>query len=177
MLHFWHFWPIYHFWTPTAPPFIRLWQLFSPDLFYVLSDMRLPSCNVVGIRLTARRMLKVAIRPRFDRPPENFQVQRVKYKEKPKILKNDQGPLKRVKNMFSRYVTFLTFLANVPFLNPHSSPIYTTMTTIFTRSLLRTVWYETAKLQRYGCNINCTAIAQSSHQTSIWPTARKFLSH
>src|SRR5664279_3961150 len=68
--------------------------------------MRLPSCNVVGIRLTARRMLKVAIRPRFDRPPENFQVQRVKYKVKPKILKNDQGPLKREKNVFWAILIF-----------------------------------------------------------------------
>src|SRR5664279_6645749 len=98
--------------------------------------MRQPSCNVVVITLTVRRLLKVAVRPRFDHPPKISQVQRVKYKGKPKILKNDQGPLKRVKNMFPRYVTFLTFLAKLPFLDPHSSPIYTTMTTIFTKSLL-----------------------------------------
>src|SRR5664279_2921039 len=68
--------------------------------------MRQPSCNVVVITLTVRRLLKVAVRPRFDHPPKISQVQRVKYKGKPKILKNDQGPLKREKNMFRTILKF-----------------------------------------------------------------------
>src|SRR5664279_4602853 len=76
-----------------------------------------------------------------------------------KILKNYQGPLKRVKNMFPRYVTFLTFLAKVPFLDPHSSPNYMTTKTIFTRSLLEVVHHANTKLQRRRYNIDCTAMA------------------
>jgi len=44
------------------------------------------------------------------------------------------------------YVTFLTFLANVPFLDPHSSPNYMTTIIIFTSSLLGTACYATATL-------------------------------
>jgi len=49
--------------TPTAPPIISIWPLFSPELFKMLFTMRLPRFDAVAIQLTQHQVLKVAIGP------------------------------------------------------------------------------------------------------------------